>query len=104
MAIALGICLLKSRCCGGKQATYKITSGDKLSAFATKNSKYKEYLLQPNNQIEKGYSFLSHLLLNFFVKLSSVCVFLFLLNEWPFEFLQQFPQRVDVEQIIEEWA
>ncbi|KAL6333399.1 hypothetical protein AAG906_028584 [Vitis piasezkii] len=52
-AIALGLCLLKSRCCGGRQVTYKMTSRDKLGAFATKNPKYKEYLLQSNNQMEK---------------------------------------------------
>ena len=71
-AIALGLCLLKSRCCGGRQVTYKMTSRDKLGAFATKNPKYKEYLLQSNNQMEKGNSFLSHLLFKNFVKPSFV--------------------------------
>lgn len=52
--------------------TYKMTSRDKLGAFATKNPKYKEYLLQSNNQMEKGNSFLSHLLFKNFVKLSFV--------------------------------
>lgn len=48
--------------------TYKINSRDKMGAFTTNNPKYKEYLLQSNNQIDKGNFFLSNILLKFFLK------------------------------------